>query len=71
MEDLDDVFEELEDPRTGNAKRHLLHEVGAPVFPHELEDFLVALEVLCADFHGRAWASLRVAVSQCAANGRA
>lgn len=27
MEDLDDVFEELEDPRTGNAKRHLLHEV--------------------------------------------
>lgn len=27
MEDLDEVFEELEDPRTGNAKRHLLHEV--------------------------------------------
>ena len=27
MEDLEDVFEELEDPRTGNAKRHLLHEV--------------------------------------------
>lgn len=27
MEDLDDVFEELEDPRTGNAKRHLLHEI--------------------------------------------
>jgi DDE_Tnp_1-associated len=25
--DLDEVFEELEDPRTGNAKRHLLHEV--------------------------------------------
>jgi hypothetical protein len=27
MEDFDEVFEELEDPRTGNAKRHLLHEV--------------------------------------------
>jgi predicted transposase YbfD/YdcC len=27
MEDLDEIFEELEDPRTGNAKRHLLHEV--------------------------------------------
>lgn len=27
MEDLDEVFEELEDPRTGNAKRHLLHEI--------------------------------------------
>src|SRR5712691_1188878 len=27
MEDLEDVFEALEDPRTGNAKRHLLHEV--------------------------------------------
>ena len=27
MEDWGEVFEELEDPRTGNAKRHLLHEV--------------------------------------------
>jgi predicted transposase YbfD/YdcC len=27
MEDYEEVFEELEDPRTGNAKRHLLHEV--------------------------------------------
>jgi hypothetical protein len=27
---------------------------GAPVLPHELEDFLVALEVLCIDFHGHA-----------------
>jgi hypothetical protein len=27
MENLDGVFEELEDPRTGNAKRHLLHEI--------------------------------------------
>lgn len=27
MENLEEVFEELEDPRTGNAKRHLLHEV--------------------------------------------
>src|SRR5207302_10394182 len=27
MEDWEEVFEELEDPRTGNAKRHLLHEV--------------------------------------------
>jgi hypothetical protein len=27
MEDLDDVFEGLEDPRTRSAKRHLLHEV--------------------------------------------
>jgi predicted transposase YbfD/YdcC len=27
MEDLEDVFEEIEDPRSGNAKRHLLHEV--------------------------------------------
>jgi predicted transposase YbfD/YdcC len=27
MEDWEEVFEELDDPRTGNAKRHLLHEV--------------------------------------------
>jgi predicted transposase YbfD/YdcC len=27
MEGFEEVFEELEDPRTGNAKRHLLHEV--------------------------------------------
>ena len=27
MEDCAGIFEELEDPRTGNAKRHLLHEV--------------------------------------------
>lgn len=27
MEDYEEFFEELEDPRTGNAKRHLLHEV--------------------------------------------
>lgn len=27
MGDFEEVFEELEDPRTGNAKRHLLHEV--------------------------------------------
>jgi predicted transposase YbfD/YdcC len=27
MGDCEEVFEELEDPRTGNAKRHLLHEV--------------------------------------------
>lgn len=27
MEDCEEIFEELEDPRTGNAKRHLLHEV--------------------------------------------
>jgi len=27
MEDLEEVFDELEDPRTGNAKRHLLHEI--------------------------------------------
>lgn len=27
MEDCGEIFGELEDPRTGNAKRHLLHEV--------------------------------------------
>ena len=27
MEELKEVFEELEDPRTGNAKLHSLHEV--------------------------------------------
>lgn len=27
MEDCEEAFAELEDPRTGNAKRHLLHEV--------------------------------------------
>ena len=27
MEDCEEVFEELEDPRTGNATRHLLHEI--------------------------------------------
>lgn len=27
MEDCEEIFEELDDPRTGNAKRHLLHEV--------------------------------------------
>jgi predicted transposase YbfD/YdcC len=27
MEDCEEVFEELDDPRTGNAKRHVLHEV--------------------------------------------
>ena len=27
MEDWEDIFAELEDPRPGNAKRHLLHEV--------------------------------------------
>ena len=26
LEDWDEVFEGLEDPRTGNAKRHELHE---------------------------------------------
>jgi hypothetical protein len=31
MEDLDEVLEELEDPRTGNAKRHgLVIRVLAP-----------------------------------------
>jgi|GEM_PF-3447163 hypothetical protein len=31
MEDLDEVLEELEDPRTGNAKRHgLAIRVMAP-----------------------------------------
>jgi hypothetical protein len=25
--DFGEIFEELDDPRTGNAKRHLLHEV--------------------------------------------
>src|SRR5512143_3351231 len=27
MDEIDAVFEELEDPRTGNAKRHALHEI--------------------------------------------
>jgi hypothetical protein len=27
MDGIDAVFEDLDDPRTGNAKRHLLHEV--------------------------------------------
>ena len=27
MEDVEEIFEELEDPRTGNAKRHVLHEI--------------------------------------------
>ena len=27
MEDCEEVFEQLEDPRTGNATRHLLHEI--------------------------------------------
>ncbi len=27
MKDCEEVFGELEDPRTGDAKRHVLHEV--------------------------------------------
>jgi DDE_Tnp_1-associated len=27
MDDLAELFEDLEDPRTGNAKRHALHEM--------------------------------------------
>jgi hypothetical protein len=39
---------------------HLLDEIGASVFPDELEDFLVALQVLGIDFHGCARAPLGV-----------
>lgn len=28
MEEVEDIFDELEDPRTGNAKRHPLHEIA-------------------------------------------
>jgi len=27
MEEFEEIFEDLEDPRTGNAKRHELHEI--------------------------------------------
>ena len=27
MDEIAEVFEDLDDPRTGNAKRHLLHEI--------------------------------------------
>jgi hypothetical protein len=27
MDEVEDIFDELEDPRTGNAKRHPLHEI--------------------------------------------
>jgi hypothetical protein len=27
MDDFEEIFEDLEDPRTGNAKRHELHEI--------------------------------------------
>ena len=27
MDDFAELFEDLEDPRTGNAKRHALHEM--------------------------------------------
>ena len=56
MENLDEVFEELEDPRTGNAKRHLLHEI-----------LIIALcAVLCGGETAPTWRCLAAqSVSSC------
>ncbi len=45
MDEIVEVFEDLDDPRTGNAKRHLLHEI-----------LIIALcTVLCGGETAAAW----------------